>query len=117
MPMMTCKPTPWAWPARRAGIALVLCLFVAGGPGAAQTPPAQPSGAADAWQRQQPTRDRTQELLQQEGIRPSPAERREELRSLNEIHRGLMPPGAVPPAPGLAPSSGTGEAPRETGRD
>ena len=88
---------------RWRGIALLLCLLVGGASVAAQTPPAPSNGAGEAWQRQQPTRDRTQDLMRREGVAESQAERRQELRSLNEIHRELMPPGTTVPAPGLTP--------------
>jgi hypothetical protein len=95
-------PANPAAPLRHAGLVALFIAFGAG-PGAAQPPPAGRGDGPDAWQRQQPTRERVQDLLQQDGIQPSPAERPEELRSLNEIHRQLMPPGTTVPAPGLAP--------------
>lgn len=93
--------------ARGAVTGLCLSALAIGG-ALAQTPEATPSpppGRADGtshWQRQQPTRKRTQRLFREEGIAPSPQERRRELRMLNRIHRELMPPGTTVPAPGVA---------------
>lgn len=99
--------TSSARPTRRIAAGLCLSVFAIGG-ALAQTPEAAPPpspGRADGtshWQRQQPTRQRTQRLLREEGIAPSPQERRNELRALNRIHRELMPPGTTVPAPGVA---------------
>ncbi len=85
--------------------ALALGLgLLPGGAGAQPAPAGPPTAPGDAWQRQQPTRERTQRLMEQQGVAPSEEERREQLRTLNEIHRQLMPPGTTVPAPGLAPS-------------
>jgi hypothetical protein len=63
----------------------------------------QPPSGSDAWQRQQPTRERTQDLLREQDAAASTEERRQELRTLNELHRELMPPGTTVPAPGVTP--------------
>lgn len=68
-----------------------------------QPPPSGASPGDDAWQRQQPTRERARELMERQGVAASPEERRRELRTLNEIHRELMLPGTTVPAPHLAP--------------
>ncbi|MGK7870536.1 hypothetical protein [Falsiroseomonas sp. E2-1-a20] len=57
--------------------------------------------ATEAWQRQQPTVERTRRLTREQGVAASPQERREELRDLNAIARELLPPDPVLPAPGL----------------
>lgn len=67
----------------------------------------QPPSGNEAWQRQQPSRERTQDLLREHDAGATPAERRRELRTLNELHRELMPPGTNLPAPGVAPASGS----------
>lgn len=71
------------------------------------TPSSRSADVSPELYRQQPSQDRVRDLLRQEGILPSPEERREELRTLNQIYRELMPegPGAVP-APGLTPEPG-----------
>ena len=101
-------------PGRAAAARLCLGLLCSGAGGAAlaqQRPeaPEQSQGAErfPGWQRQQPTRERARELMRQEGVLPSAEERREELRTLNEIYRDVMPPGqGTLPAPGLAPEPG-----------
>lgn len=55
-------------------------------------------------QRQQPTRERTQELLDQGGAARPPSVARGQLRDLNAISRDLLPPGAPLPAPGARPA-------------
>lgn len=70
-------------------------------PEATPLPPSRNTDGPSHWQRQQPTRDRVHRLLREEGIAPSPQERRRELRTLNRIHRELMPPGTMVPAPGV----------------
>ena len=98
----------------RTALVAGLCFAMAGGALAQSSPPPRPGqqGAedADAWQRQQPTRERTRSLMQDEGVARAPAERREELRDLNAIARDLLPPGAALPAPDLerAPPAPTG---------
>lgn len=92
---------------RRAVAGLCLGVFVGGGalaqaPVATQPPPPGRTDGTSQWQRQQPTRERAQSLLRDEGIAPSPQERRRELRTLNRLHRELMPPGTTVPAPGVA---------------
>ena len=91
----------------------VLCAFFGtGGAALAQqqrpdTPPPRSAEASPEWQRQQPTQERARELMRQEGVLPSQQERREELRTLNEIYREVMPEGrGTVPAPGLAPDPG-----------
>ncbi len=88
--------------------ALLLCVFAIEAPEAAAqlALPSDTAVAGNTWQRQQPTRDRTQELLRQNDGQASPADRREELRTLNQIHRELMPPGVTVPAPGVIPQTG-----------
>lgn len=71
-------------------------------PGQAQS---ESSDATQSWQRQQPTVERTQRLMRGEGVAEPPQERREELRTLNEIARDLLPPDPVLPAPGLRDST------------
>lgn len=102
----------------RADAAGRLCLgalcasFGIGGAALAQqqrpdTPPPRSAEAAPEWQRQQPTQERARELMRQEGVLPSQQERREELRTLNEIYREVMPEGrGTVPAPGMAPEPG-----------
>lgn len=98
---------------RRAAAAACLCFgllsFGAGGAALAQqqaeTPPRQAEVPPERY-RQQPAPERARDLMRQEGVLPSPEERREELRTLNQIYRELMPPGpGAVPAPGLAPES------------
>lgn len=92
---------------RRIAAGLCLGMLAVGG-AFAQAPEAPPLGRAEdtsRWQRQQPTRQRTQKLFRKEGIAPSPQERRGELRTLNRVHRELMPPGTTVPAPGVARSN------------
>ena len=90
----------------RAAAALCLCILAERGAQAPEGPPPASSpdhtGQPWAWQRQQPTRERTRELMEREGVALSPEERREQLRTLNEIHRELMPPGSTVPAPEVA---------------
>lgn len=105
----------------RADASACLCLgalctfFGIGGAALAQqqqqqrpdTPPPRSAEASPEWQRQQPTQERARELMRQEGVLPSQQERREELRTLNEIYREVMPEGrGTVPAPGLAPDPG-----------
>lgn len=95
---------------RRAATAACLCFcllsFGAGGAALAQqqfeAPPRQAEVPPEQY-RQQPAPERARDLLRQEGVLPSPEERREELRTLNQLYRELMPPdpGTVP-APGVA---------------
>ena len=101
-------------PGRASAARLCLGLLCSGAGGAAlaqQRPvaPEQSQGAerSPGWQRQQPAQERARELMRQEGVLPSAEERREELRTLNEIYRDLMPPGpGTVLAPGLAPEPG-----------
>jgi hypothetical protein len=96
----------------RAANAARLCLgalcFGAGNEAFAQGSDAPPRAAVlpQDWQRQQPTRERSRDLMREEGVLPSPEERREELRTLNELYRELVPsPGSVP-APGVVKEPG-----------
>lgn len=107
--MSSTKPahTSLARSVRRAAAGLCLGVSVAGGalaqsPQAAPPPPPGRTDGTSQWQRQQPTRERAQRLLREEGIAPSPQERERELRTLNRLHRELMPPGTTVPAPGVA---------------
>lgn len=92
---------------RRVLPGLWLCVAASGGAPAQEreAPAASPPDRTDQSQDrnlQQPTRERTRELLREEGIAPSAEERRSQLRELNDIHRELMPPGSTVPAPGSA---------------
>jgi hypothetical protein len=97
---------------RHTGAAACLC-FGLGAFGAAlaqeppETPPPQHADVPPDRYQQQPSSERARGLLEHEGALPSPEERREELRTLNQIYRELMPEsrGTVP-APGLAPEPG-----------
>lgn len=89
------------------GVLFGICAAILPGSLLAQQPPPGSQPGSTEWQRQQPTRERAQDLLRQEGEAASPAERRQELRSLNELHRELMPRGTTVPAPGVAPPSGS----------
>ena len=104
---------------RRAAVAARLCLgalcFTGGGALAQQQRPEAPplsrsTEASPEWQRQQPTQDRTRDLMRQEGVLPSQEERREELRTLNEVYREVMPQG-----PGTVPAPGVAAEPRPRG--
>ncbi|GAA0566368.1 hypothetical protein GCM10009416_00400 [Craurococcus roseus] len=112
-------PAPVRTPPRRAAAAACLRLgalcafFGVGGAALAQqqqrpdAPPPRSTETSPEWQRQQPTQERARGLMRQEGVLPSQQERREELRTLNEIYREVMPEGrGAVPAPGLAPDPG-----------
>ncbi len=98
------------------GTAAVACLcfgllsFGAAGAALAQQQPEAPPRQAEVppeRYRQQPAPERARDLLRQEDALPSAEERREELRTLNQLYRELMPQGlGTVPAPGLAPGSG-----------
>lgn len=98
---------------RQAAAAACLCFgllpFGAGGAALAQRSEAPPrsSEVAPGQHRQQPAPERARDLMRQEGVLPSPEERRGELRALNQMYRELMPPGpGTVPAPGVAPEAG-----------
>lgn len=87
-----------------------LLAFCASGAALAQqrseAPPRQAEVPPEQY-RQQPAPERARDLMRREDVLPAPEERREELRTLNQIYRELMPPGpGAVPAPGLAPEPG-----------
>lgn len=99
------------WAATAACLCFGLLSFGAGCAALAQqqseTPPRQAEVPPEQY-RQQPAPERARDLMRQEGVLPSPEERREELRTLNQIYRELMPPGpGAVPAPGVAPEPGS----------
>jgi hypothetical protein len=90
---------PGRLPVQAGALLLGVCAALPPGYPLAQQPPS----GSDSWQRQQPTRERTQDLLREQDAAASPEERRQELRTLNELHRELMPPGTTVPAPSVPP--------------
>ncbi len=67
---------------------------------AAQTSAAQ-TAAPGARDDEQPTRDQTNRLMRQNGIAPSAEQSRDQLRTLNELDRKLLPNDPSVPAPGV----------------
>lgn len=88
------------------GLGLLLALAVAPAAAADPPPPDGARGGSDSWQRQQPTRERTRELLREEGIARDPETSRGQLRSLNALSDQLLPEGAKRPAPSLGGEAG-----------
>ena len=51
----------------------------------------------------QPTRQRTQELLRKNDVAPTQQKRRQQLKTLNQLNQKLLP-DAKPPAPSVKPN-------------
>ena len=83
----------------------LLAAILAGGVAFAQTAAAQTAAAQTAApgarDDEQPTRDQTNRLMRQNGIAPSAEQSRDQLRTLNELDRKLLPNDPSVPAPGV----------------
>ena len=100
---------------RRLAAAAVcaVALTVGGWAAAQQEAPdssAPHSGRGPIWhgRQHQPSREATQERLRGAGAGRDPSESQDELRTLNDLSRRLLPPGSPLPAPGVAKEAGSG---------
>lgn len=88
-------------------VGVVLCVVLLGTAGALAQPlgpaPAAPPNGIVNGQRQQPTRQGTQTLLRQDDMAPTNQERKQQLRTLNQLNQKLLP-GSKAPAPNVEPT-------------